>query len=76
MTELIIKKSEVEAALCFMEIKMFGWACSDNPNTNVPIRMAWLFAAAYVKNYYPEESVILINSYKLLQEKGYYYNVE
>jgi hypothetical protein len=70
-----ILKQDVHEALIKMERTLFdGRDSEDNPNSPVPVRMAWLFAAAYVNNHYPPESEILIRSYKLLQEKGYYYD--
>ena len=33
-----------------------------------------LLAEAYIKDYRPEESILLIEAYKLLQETGSYYN--
>lgn len=70
-------KSEVHEALVKMEQHLYsGRDNENNPNALVPLRLAWLFAAAYVQNSYPPESEILIRSYKLLQDKGYYYDIE
>ena len=76
MSELIVRKSQVLNALISMEEDLFGRNDGNNLSVSLPLRLSWVFAAAYVKNYYPEESVVLIDSYRLLQEKGYYYNVE
>ncbi len=76
MNSNLIVKAEVHEALIKMERVLFsGRDSEDNPNSPVPIRMIWLFAAAYVQNHYPPESDILIRSYKLLQDKGYYYDL-
>ena len=76
MTTDKIVKTEVHEALIKMERVLFnGRDFEDTPNQPAPSRLAWVFAAAYVQNYYPPESEILIRSYKLLQDKGYYYDV-
>lgn len=76
MSELI-KLSEVLDALASMEKKLFkGKSNVDNPHLPPSLRLMSVFAIAYVNNFYPPESELLIKSYKLLQEKGYYYHVE
>ena len=71
-----ISKEEVDRALVIMEEFLFGRNSEDNPNQLVPLRLCWVFAAAYAKDYRPPESIVLLESYKLLQEKGYYYEEE
>lgn len=71
MTTDKIVKAEVHEALIKMERVLFDGKSSED---TVPSRLEWVFTAAYIKNYYPPESEILIRSYKLLQEKGYYYD--
>ena len=71
-----IIKQEVEHALEQMELKLFGRIQTDNPDRPNVIRMINVFAEAYYKNYYPLESVILRDSYTLLQSEGYYYTDE
>ena len=71
-----IEKEEVNRALVIMEEFLFGRSFEDNPHQPVPRRLSAVFTAAYVQDYRPPESIILLESYKLLQEKGYYYEEE
>jgi hypothetical protein len=68
-----IKKSDVHKALVKMEEHLFGHNNEDNPTQPVALRLVWVFAAAYQEDYRPEESIILLESHKLLQSSGYYY---
>lgn len=71
-----IKKSQIDDSLKQMELSLFGKSMEDNKYTTVPRRIADVFCEAYYKNFYPPESVILKESYRLLQTKGYYYTEE
>lgn len=73
---MIIKKNEVEKALTVMELKLFGHDNQENPNLPPVLRIMNVFSEAYAQNYFPEESVLLRESYQLLKSKGYYYNEE
>ena len=73
--EIRLKKAEVDEALKTFELRLFGRSNEGNPQLNPPIRMAVAFAEAYHTNTFPPESVILRQSYALLKEKGYYYNI-
>ena len=70
---MIINKYDVEKALSAMELKLLGRTNEDNPNLPPVLRIMNVFTEAYFQNYYPEESVLLRESYRLLKEKGYYY---
>ena len=71
-----IKKIEVEEALCKMELVLFNHSNQHNPNLPPALRIMTVFSEAYAQNYFPEESILLRESYQLLKTKGYYYNEE
>lgn len=39
----------------------------------LPVQIHQVFSAAYEQDYHPEEKLILLDAYKLLQVKGCYY---
>jgi hypothetical protein len=73
----VIYKNEVEEALIKMEVVLFnGRDNQNNLNMHPVFRFMAVFSEAYLRNYFPEESVLLRDSYKLLKEKGCYYTHE
>ena len=74
MSDLGIRKSDVQDVLVKMERVLFS--AEEDHDWGIPRRITRVFAAAYVNNYYPPESIILIKAYKLLQNIGVYYNVD
>jgi hypothetical protein len=72
----VIYKNEVEEALSQMEVILFGKSQELNTWTTVPRRISDVFCEAYYSGLVVEQSTILKRSYKLLQEKGYYYTHE
>lgn len=73
----MIKEADVLDALYSMENELFnGRTQESNPNMPIVLRIMSVFSEVYYKNYYPEESKILIESYTLLQNKGYYYDTK
>lgn len=68
---VFIYQNDVLVALDYFEFKLFG--CTSNEKS-VPKRLEDVFVKAYILNSYPEESDLLIRSYKLLQSSGCYYN--
>ena len=73
---MVIKKSEVEEALSKMELKLFNRDNQNNQDLSPVLRMMNVFSEAYSMNYFPEESILLRESYQLLRSKGYYYTEE
>jgi hypothetical protein len=71
-----ILKKDVDNALSAMELRLFGQTQEHNPNMPTVLRFLSLFAEAYHVNSYPEESILLRESYSLLKSKGYYYTEE
>lgn len=69
-----IKKSEVHEALCKMEEHLYGFNHEGNPNMPIPLRLLSVLGIAYTKNSYPPESVVVLDSYRLLELEGHYYN--
>lgn len=71
---VIVNKTEVEEVLNNAEIDLFGRVTSGE--VSVPMRLLSVFSEAYYQDYRPVEMKVLLESYKLLQDKGYYYTHE
>lgn len=70
-----MRKQQVLDALDVMEEFLLGGRNnSENPNMPVPVRIMNTMALAYAEDYTPPESLVIVESFKLLQKQGTYFN--
>ncbi len=75
MITIEVVKQDVEDNLHYMA-KALGLKVIPFEVSPFPVQIHNVFSAAYVQDYYPEEKLVLLSAYKLLQERGCYYTVD